>query len=42
MAKDVEDIILKIISEEKNCSFNNSIDYLNKLKKEKRYLRDVY
>ena len=42
MAKDVEDIILKIISEEKNCSFNDSIDYLNKLKKEKRYLRDVY
>ena len=42
MARDVEDIILKIISEEKNCSFNDSIDYLNKLKKEKRYLRDVY
>lgn len=42
MAKDVEDIILKIISEEKHCSLNNSIDYLNKLKKEKRYLRDVY
>ena len=42
MAKDVEDIILKIISEEKNCSFNDSIEYLNKLKKEKRYLRDVY
>ena len=42
MAKDVEDIILKIISEENNCSLNDSIDYLNKLKKEKRYLRDVY
>ena len=42
MAKDVEDIILKIISEEKNCSLNDSIEYLNKLKKEKRYLRDVY
>ena len=42
MAKDVEDIILKIISEENNCSLNNSIEYLNKLKKEKRYLRDVY
>ena len=42
MAKDVEDIILKIISEENNCSHNNSIEYLNKLKKEKRYLRDVY
>ena len=42
MAKDVEDIILKIISEENNCSFNDSIEYLNKLKKEKRYLRDVY
>lgn len=42
MAKDVEDIILKIISEENNCSINDSIEYLNKLKKEKRYLRDVY
>ena len=42
MAKDVEDIILKIISEENNCSLNDSIEYLNKLKKEKRYLRDVY
>ena len=42
MAKDVEDIILKIISEENNCSLNVSIEYLNKLKKEKRYLRDVY
>ena len=42
MAKDVEDIILKIISEENNCSLNDSIKYLNKLKKEKRYLRDVY
>ena len=42
MAKDVEDIILKIITEEKNCSINDSIEYLNKLKKEKRYLRDVY
>ena len=42
MAKDVEDIILKIISEENNCTLNDSIEYLNKLKKEKRYLRDVY
>ena len=42
MAKDVEDIILKIISEENNCSLDDSIEYLNKLKKEKRYLRDVY
>ncbi len=42
MAKDVEDIIIKIISEENNCSLNDSIEYLNKLKKEKRYLRDVY
>ena len=42
MAKDVEDIILKIISEENNCSLNDSVEYLNKLKKEKRYLRDVY
>ena len=42
MAKDVEDIILKIISEENNCSIKDSIEYLNRLKKEKRYLRDVY
>ena len=42
MAKDVEDIIIKIISEENNCSADDSVAYLNKLKKEKRYLRDVY
>ena len=39
MAKDVEDMILQIVNE---CSSNDSKDYLTKLKKEKRYLRDVY
>ena len=39
MAKDVEDMILQIVNE---CSSNDPKEYLTKLKKEKRYLRDVY
>ena len=42
MAKDVEDMIIKIIMECSNISFDAAFDYLNNLKREKRYLRDVY
>jgi sulfite reductase (NADPH) flavoprotein alpha-component len=42
MAKDVEDMIIKIIMECSYISFDAAFDYLNNLKREKRYLRDVY
>ena len=42
MAKDVENMLIKIISEEKNCSEDDAMDYLKELKRDKRYLRDVY
>ena len=42
MAKDVEDMIIKIIMECSNISFDAAFEYLNNLKREKRYLRDVY
>ena len=42
MAKDVEDMIIKIIMECSNISFDTAFEYLNNLKREKRYLRDVY
>ena len=42
MAKDVEDMIIKIIMECSNISFDAAFKYLNNLKREKRYLRDVY
>ena len=42
MAKDVEDMVIKIIMECSNISFDAAFEYLNNLKREKRYLRDVY
>ena len=42
MAKDVEDMIIKIIMECSYISFDAAFEYLNNLKREKRYLRDVY
>ena len=42
MAKDVENMLINIISEEKNCSENDALNYLKELKRDKRYLRDVY
>ena len=42
MAKDVEDMIIKIIMECSSISFDAALEYLNNLKREKRYLRDVY
>ena len=42
MAKDVEDALFEIIK--KNGGFNSekALEYLNNLKRNKRYLRDVY
>ena len=42
MALDVELTIKKIIEKELNCSDQQSLEYLKLLKKEKRYLLDVY
>ncbi len=42
MAKDVEEMIIKIIMECSSVSFDAAFEYLNNLKREKRYLRDVY
>ena len=38
----VPSVTKKSETEENNCSVDDSVAYLNKLKKEKRYLRDVY
>ena len=42
MAKDVDKALHKIISIHGGISSDKSIDYVNGLKREKRYLRDVY
>ncbi|MGN8646019.1 assimilatory sulfite reductase (NADPH) flavoprotein subunit [Gracilibacillus sp. HCP3S3_G5_1] len=42
MAKDVHETILSIISQEGNLSEEDAKEYVNKLKQEKRYQRDVY
>jgi sulfite reductase (NADPH) flavoprotein alpha-component len=42
MAKDVNSMLQKIIQEQLNCSEDKSILYIKNLKKEKRYLLDVY
>jgi len=42
MAKDVDDALHDIISDEAGISAEASSDYVNRLKREKRYLRDVY
>lgn len=42
MAKDVETMLLTIIQKEGNLSVNDSEEYLQILKKQKRYLKDVY
>ena len=42
MAKDVEVTIIKLISKELKCNDKKALDYLKTLKKEKRYLLDVY
>ena len=42
MAKDVEVTIIKLISKELKCDDKKALEYLKMLKKEKRYLIDVY
>lgn len=42
MAKDVDKALLGIIAEHGNNSFIEAANYVNLLKKEKRYVRDVY
>lgn len=42
MAKDVEDTLIDIISTEAKLSIDEAEDYLNELREEKRYQRDVY
>ena len=42
MAKDVENMLINIVSAEKKCTKDDAINYLKDLKREKRYLRDVY
>jgi len=42
MAKDVEQALLKVIAKEGNLSPDEAEDYLNELREEKRYQRDVY
>ncbi|MDQ7091732.1 MAG: sulfite reductase subunit alpha [Methylococcales bacterium] len=42
MAKDVDQALHDIITEQGHKSENETLDYINQLKKEKRYVRDVY
>ena len=42
MAKEVEVTIIKLISKELKCDDEKALEYLKMLKKEKRYLLDVY
>jgi len=42
MAKDVDKALLDVIAEQGKLSEQQAIDYVNQLKKHKRYVRDVY
>ncbi|PIE47267.1 MAG: sulfite reductase subunit alpha [Gammaproteobacteria bacterium] len=42
MAKDVDKALHEIIAEHGNMSDDEAVSYVNKLKKDKRYVRDVY
>ncbi|MCX7084953.1 MAG: sulfite reductase flavoprotein subunit alpha [Methylococcales bacterium] len=42
MAKDVDLALHKVIAQHGNLSDQQAIDYVNQLKKDKRYVRDVY
>jgi len=42
MAKDVEQALLEVMAKEGNLSLDEAEDYLNELREEKRYQRDVY
>ena len=41
-SKDVEQALLDVIAKEGNLSPDEAEDYLNELREEKRYQRDVY
>jgi sulfite reductase (NADPH) flavoprotein alpha-component len=42
MAKDVDKALLDVIAEQGKLTESQAIDYVNQLKKTKRYVRDVY
>lgn len=42
MAKDVDDALHRIIIDEAGLSAEAASEYVSQLKREKRYLRDVY
>ena len=42
MAKDVDQALRDIVATQANLSADQATDYVNNLKREKRYLRDVY
>jgi len=42
MAKDVDKALHSLVETHGNKSAEQAIDYVNQLKKEKRYVRDVY
>lgn len=42
MAKDVDKALHAIVAEQGNISAESAVDYVNQLKKDKRYVRDVY
>ena len=42
MAKDVDNMLKRIIKEKLECNEDKSLEYIKNLKKEKRYLLDVY
>ena len=42
MAKDVDQALHAVIAKYGNLSEQQAVDYVNQLKKDKRYVRDVY
>ena len=42
MAKDVDQALHTVIAQQGHLSEQQAIDYVNQLKKDKRYVRDVY
>jgi sulfite reductase (NADPH) flavoprotein alpha-component len=42
MARDVDQALLEIVAEQRDISTDEATDYVDNLKREKRYLRDVY
>jgi sulfite reductase (NADPH) flavoprotein alpha-component len=42
MAKDVDKALHDVISEHGQLTTAQAVDYVNQLKKDKRYVRDVY